>query len=186
MLFLFPIYLLTSLKAPKQLLKDIDRARRQFLWSGDSEISGGKCKVAWPYVTMPTEFGGLGILNLERFSRALRLRWLWFSWSSPDRPWKDLPLPVDSVDTALFNAATKVIVHNGRKASFWNSSWLDGRTPASVFPGLYKHSRRKNRSVRDALMGQRWVRDIAHNLNHDLLHEFFTHWTAIWEAHIDL
>jgi len=41
-----PIYLLTSLKPPKQLFKDIDKARWCFLWAGDNEFHGGKCKVA--------------------------------------------------------------------------------------------------------------------------------------------
>jgi hypothetical protein len=90
-----PIYLLTSLKAPKQLLVDLDKARRRFLWASDREISGGKCKVGWPFVTRPENFGGLGILDLERFSRALRLRWLWFAWKNPDRPWSGMPVPVD-------------------------------------------------------------------------------------------
>jgi hypothetical protein len=130
------IYLLTSLQAPKQLLDDLDRAQRRFLWAGNSEISGGKCKVGWPYVTMPTEFGGLGILDLDSFRRALRLRWLWFSWSSPEQPWRGTPLPIDSVDLALFNAATKVTIHNRHKASFWNSSWLEDRPPSSLFPRL--------------------------------------------------
>lgn len=67
-----PTYMLTALKVPKQLLEDLDKTKRRFLWMGDSELSGGKCKVA-----RPTEFGGLGIVDLERFSRALRLRWLW-------------------------------------------------------------------------------------------------------------
>lgn len=74
-----PIYLLTSLRVPKQLLEDLDKARRRFLWAGDKEISGGKCKVGWPFVAKPVNFGGLGILDLTRFSRAMRLRWLWFS-----------------------------------------------------------------------------------------------------------
>lgn len=46
-LSVFPVYRLTSLKALKQLLEDPDRARRRFLWAGDCEISGGKCKVGW-------------------------------------------------------------------------------------------------------------------------------------------
>lgn len=125
-------------------------------------------------------------MDLERFSRALRLRWLWFSWSSPDQPWKGTTLPVDSVDMALFNAATRVTVHNGCKASFWNSSWLDGRTPAALFPSLYKHSRRKKRTVREALLGQRWIKDVAYNLNHELLHEYFEIWTAIVSAQVNL
>ena len=78
-----PVYLLSALKVPKQLNEDIDKARRRFLWAGDGEISGGKCKVAWPLVAKPIEFEGLGILDFERFSRALRLRWLWFSWTDP-------------------------------------------------------------------------------------------------------
>ena len=36
---------------------------------------------------------GLGILDLDLFSKALRLRWLWYKWVSPDRHW------VNVVDT---------------------------------------------------------------------------------------
>lgn len=148
-----PIYLLTALKAPKQLFQEIDKVRRRFLWASDSELTGGKCKVAWTLVARPTDFGGLGILDLERFSRALRLRWLWFHWRNPERPWNGTELPADSTDINLFNAATTVTVHNGRRASFWLSSWLDGQAPSRLCPLLFKHSQRKNRSVRDAIVG---------------------------------
>lgn len=40
--------------------------------------------------------------------------------------------------------------------------------------------------MRDALHNLNWVWDIAHNLNHELLGEFFTLWTAIDEAGLDL
>jgi hypothetical protein len=103
-----PIYLLSALKVPKQLMEDIDKVRRRFLWAGDSELSGGKCKAAWPLVAKPIEFGGLGILDFERFSRALRLRWLWISWADPQRAWSGMPLPTDTVDVALFAAAATV------------------------------------------------------------------------------
>jgi hypothetical protein len=32
--------------------------------------------------------GGLGIKDLDKFGRALRLRWLWHSWDAQERPWK--------------------------------------------------------------------------------------------------
>lgn len=87
-------YLLTALKAPKQLFQGINKAWQRFLWAGDSELTGGKCKVSRTLVARPTEFGGLGILDLERFIRALRLRWLWFNWANPEQPWTGTELPV--------------------------------------------------------------------------------------------
>uniref|UniRef100_A0A453DE27 Uncharacterized protein n=1 Tax=Aegilops tauschii subsp. strangulata TaxID=200361 RepID=A0A453DE27_AEGTS len=52
------------------------KCRRRFLWHQDDEITGASCKVNWPTVCAPTEQGGLGILDLQRFGRALHLRWL--------------------------------------------------------------------------------------------------------------
>lgn len=83
-----PVYLLTVVKAPKQFIKELDKLRRRFLWAGDTELTGGKCRVAWVKVCTPTTNGGLGIMEMEKFSRALRLRWLWYSWEDRDRPGK--------------------------------------------------------------------------------------------------
>ena len=71
---------------------------------------------------------------------------------------------VDEMDVALFAAATTVIVNNGRTASFWMSSWVNGKAPALLFPQLYKHSKRKNRTVADALLNEQWIRDLSHDL----------------------
>jgi hypothetical protein len=120
---------MTSIRVPKQLIEDIDKLRHRFFWAGDSEISGGKCKVAWTAVTKPVEFGGLGVIELQRFSRALRLRWLWFQWTNPERPWNGTKVPVDSTNLALFNAATTISIGDGRKTSFWHNNWLNGETP---------------------------------------------------------
>ena len=125
-------------------------------------------------------------MDFERFSRALRLRWLWFNWTNPERPWNGTELPVDSVDISLFNAATTVTVHNGRKASFWLSSWFNGQAPSKLCPLLYSHNRRKNRSVTDAIVGGCWIGDIAHSLTQPLLDEFFKIWRAIDAAHLYL
>ena len=121
-----PIYLLTALKVPKKFISELDKSRRRFLWAGNQDFHGGKCKVNWTTTCLPLERGGLGIKDLERFGRALRLRWLWFEWTSPEKPWAGADLPVDDTDRALFAAATRVQVQNGRKALFWKSSWLDG------------------------------------------------------------
>ena len=77
-----PIYHLTVFQAQKWLLKKIDRIRRNFLWRGENpdRVSGGHSPINWPTTCLPKEKGGLGILDLDRFTRALRLRWLWFQW----------------------------------------------------------------------------------------------------------
>jgi hypothetical protein len=74
-----PVYLLTVIKPPKNLVHELDKLRRKFLWAGDKELFGGKCKVAWTNVCKSIPHGGLGLIELEKFSRALRLRWLWYS-----------------------------------------------------------------------------------------------------------
>jgi hypothetical protein len=68
------VYLLIVLKPMKETLDDLDKIRRRFLWAWNDAISGGKCKVNWTRTTLPKDFGGLGILHLEKFARALRLR----------------------------------------------------------------------------------------------------------------
>jgi hypothetical protein len=71
-----PIYHLTVFPIQKWLLRQIDRMRRSFLWKGEEleKVNGGHCLVNWPTTCAPRNFGGLGILDLERFVRALRLR----------------------------------------------------------------------------------------------------------------
>jgi hypothetical protein len=113
-----PTYLLTVLKPPKKFYKEFKKMRRPFLWAGDQELHGSKCKVNWSRACRPLKYGGLGVTELTYFSRALRLPWLWFRWKKPESPWCSLDMPIDCTNQALFAAATRVQVKNGRIASF--------------------------------------------------------------------
>lgn len=93
-----------------------------------------------------------------------------------------MELPVDEMDIALFAAATRVTVNNGPHYSFWMSSWVDGNAPALLFPQLYKHSKRKNRNVAEALINEQWIRDVSHDLTVPLLDEFVKLWGLIDEV----
>jgi hypothetical protein len=167
-----PTYLFSVFAPPVWLVKAVDRIRRAWLWAADVTCSGGRCKVAWARVCRPRDLGGLGVLDLERFSRALRLRWLWFQRTQPARPWVSLPVPCDDSDHQLFAMATSVDIGDGAAASFWHDSWLFGASPRSLAPALYGLSRRKHRCVRDALRNGTWVQDLRARVSPPLLESF--------------
>jgi hypothetical protein len=112
--------------------KKLDKLRRGFLWKGPDEAKGGHCLVRWSKVQRPKQLGGLGILDLEIFGRALRLRWLWYEWTEPDRPWVGTEVPCNEVDKHFFRMSTTVTVGNGAKARFWESAWLEGKAPRDL------------------------------------------------------
>jgi hypothetical protein len=178
-------YLLTAIKPLKRFYKYMDKLWRRFLWAKNQQLQGGKCKVNWARVYQPLKFGGLGITDLERFGRALRLRWLWCQWKQSDKPWCNSELPINDVDEALFAAGTKVTVRNGRLARFWTASWTHGATLASMFLRLYHHSRRKNRTVAEALTNKTWIADLMHSITPDILAEYVMLWLVIDAAGFD-
>lgn len=60
----------------------------------------------WQTCTCPRKFGGLEIKDLEKFNRALRLRWLWNNWAVIDIPWKFILRHRDYGERTLFFAST--------------------------------------------------------------------------------
>jgi hypothetical protein len=123
------VYHLTIFPLAIWARKQIDKIRRSFLWKGEENANGGYCLVNWPTVNRPKDLGGLGVLDLDKFGRALRLRWLWREWSTDNKPWSGLEVSCPKMDCLLFNASTTVTIGNGKKARFWHHAWLDGEAP---------------------------------------------------------
>nr|XP_051201804.1 uncharacterized protein LOC127315350 [Lolium perenne] len=161
-------------------LKEFDKIRRNFIWDiEDNAPAGGKCKVSWKKICSPLQHGGLGLPNLSLFGRALRLRWLWLEWSDEARPWLGSPTPCDEGDRALFHAATRVTIGDGKRASFWHSSWLGTAPLDQQFPALYAASRRKNKTVAAAIHNNSWVLDLGRDFPTHLLHDFIRLWRLV-------
>jgi hypothetical protein len=59
----------------------------------------------------------MGVSNLDRLGRALRLRWLWQEWGDDPKPWVGTEVPCNDTDRLLFNS-TIVTIGNGDKAHF--------------------------------------------------------------------
>jgi hypothetical protein len=99
-----PTYFLSVFKMPKWGYNKMDRFRRNFLWRGNDyeNVKGGHCLVNWQKCTRPKRLGGLGIKDLEKFSRALMLRGLWHNWDHQEKPWKQLLKITNQADRGLF------------------------------------------------------------------------------------
>lgn len=160
MLTSIPVYHLTVFKLQKWAIKKIDKIRKGFLWKGEAYADGGYCLANWRKAKMPKKLEGLGILDLDLFSRALRLRWLWLEWVGSDHPWVGTVPPITQVGRQLFRISTVVTLGDGRKAKFWHDTWLDGRAPIDIAPSLYKWAWRKHITVQEELCNQCWTRDL--------------------------
>jgi hypothetical protein len=57
---------------------------------------------------------GLGVLHVEKFARALRLRWLWQEWACPDKAWAGKEVPCDDDDSCVLGAGCGFCVNNYR------------------------------------------------------------------------
>jgi len=178
-----PVYFMTVFDIKKWAIKKIDKLRRGFLWKGTSEAKGVHCQVAWERVKCPKPLGGLGVLDLERFGRALRLRWLWFAWTDPDRPWVGSEVPCNTLDRQLFRCSTSVTIGDGKRALFWDSAWFHGHAPRDVAPNLYKLAWRKRLMVRDEVDNQTWTRGLWRMSNATEIAEFIVFWEAVQDIH---
>lgn len=155
-----PVYLLSSLKPPKWLLRWFDQRTRAWFWCAADKCSGGQCRVRWDVVCRPKQLGGLDLLDLDKFARALRMRWLWIRWTASRIPIIGTHGPCDDEDFVVFASATTVTIGDGRTALFWKDAWLQGIAPRDIAPTLFDASCRKGRTVYDALSRDNWLHDL--------------------------
>nr|XP_020156852.1 uncharacterized protein LOC109742174 [Aegilops tauschii subsp. strangulata] len=123
---------------------------------------------------------------MERFARALWLRWLWLAWTDPARPWVGTGSPCDVKDRALFASATKVEVGDGSRALFWHCPWLGEQPLCRAFPLLFGRSVRENCTVAEALQGDRWVLDLRHGDTTEIIPQVILLRHRISEANLTL
>ncbi|KAE8803655.1 hypothetical protein D1007_20501 [Hordeum vulgare] len=165
------IYMMTIHKLPAWVLKRLTQICRSWLWSGDTTANAGNCRVAWTLICRPKCLVGLGVVDLKKFGRALRIRWLWMAWKHPEWPWVSTPLPCSQEEKEIFAMATEIKIGDGRATNFWQDCWVEGDCPKTIAPSLFKIAARKNRSVWDALKDEKWLQDLSMGLLDDMLHE---------------
>jgi hypothetical protein len=130
--------------------------------------------------------GGLGILNLDKFGKALRARWNWHEWTDPGRAWVGLGNPCNKEDMSLFYNSINLSIGDGKTAKFWHAPWLDGLIPKDIAPSIFTISKKKNISVRKGLEQDFWISNLSFEDGIDVTHimEFSNLWTKIQEIHL--
>lgn len=81
------IYAMSVLQLPQGTLDALDRRRRAFLWSGDEQVHGAQCLVAWEKVCQEKEQGGMGIKDIAAENKCLLLKLLHRLHNPGDSAW---------------------------------------------------------------------------------------------------
>jgi hypothetical protein len=140
--------------------------------------------VNWKRVQRPKSMGGLGILDLTKFNRALRLHWRWYKWNNRSKPWSDMIIDTNTVEAALFEACTSLVLGDGKSMSFWNGRWLQGNKPKAIAPAMFRPATCKNNTVAQGFEDGKWMRGLQRISTPEELDQFITLWSMI--THVQL
>jgi hypothetical protein len=128
----------------------------------------------------PRTWRRMGVPDLERFGRVLRLRWLWQEWTDDSKLWVGTKVSCKDIDRLLFNASTTIIIGNGHKAQFWHHAWLEGEALRYLVPNLFKLARRKNRAVNQELHNGSSIRSLRTQITTtSQIREFIDRWIRL-------
>ena len=78
---------MSALPLPPGVVKQVDKRRRGFLWTGEGDANGSSCLVAWDKVRCSKDQGGLGIKDLEVQNICLLLKLLHKLYTATQSPW---------------------------------------------------------------------------------------------------
>ncbi|XP_010233463.1 uncharacterized protein LOC104583303 [Brachypodium distachyon] len=137
-------------------------------WSIGQKFVGQETSEAWASLTWRDSVVlcvcvGFGSSGLARTSRGL----------VP-------PPPVNKCDRDLFSASTVVHIGNGRKATFWHDSWLDGVASKVIAPTIFVITRKKNHTVHDDLTDGAWIHALRGKISNEVqLDEFVSLWQRL-------
>jgi len=151
------LHCLTIYSWPVNLLKDLEKWMRNFIWSGD--INQRKLvTITWHKVCKPYKEGGLGIRNLSDINEAGNLKLCWEILQS-DLQWAQLVgsrvlrvnKPINyhvsssvwcSAKHKFNNLSENVIwqIGNGEKINFWSDTWCGEPLVSALNIPLHLHN----------------------------------------------
>lgn len=163
-----PLYWLSIYKIPVTVCSKIDKIRKKFLWSGSSAEKRKYHLIAWEYVCLGKDQGGLGVLNLTRMNTALLAKWGYrFKDPTVKGQWKELlsiKYGTSGLDfyrpshfwkgiislRTIFDLGINRIVQNGQDTAFWLDRWQGECSLYCTYPNLFRASNNPTISVSNA------------------------------------
>ncbi|GJY91591.1 putative RNA-directed DNA polymerase [Tanacetum coccineum] len=161
------IYYFSLFKAPKIVIIELEKLRRNFFWGGTFD-SNKMAWIAWKKVCSSSKCGGLGIGSLKASNIAMLVKWWWRFYSEKDVLWKQVitsihgdrgGLGVENYTNNISTSPWKTILALGKHLSqlninphsvffrkigdgctfkFWDDAWFGNLTLKSIFPRLYQ------------------------------------------------
>jgi hypothetical protein len=127
----------------------------------------------------------LGVLNIDKFARALRLWWPWVKWKNKEKIWVGLGNPCTAEDMEFFYAASTITVGSGGKASFWETPWLDVKKLKEIALLNFLASKKKW-SIKKAMENIDWIGKI--NTSEVFSYYHATQYVELWRqlSHVQL
>jgi hypothetical protein len=130
-------------------------------------------------VCRPTDFGGLGVLDLRFFSFALRLRC--------ESCWAKLPAKSEKAVAAMAAVSMSVSIGDGSSCRLWTDCWATVG-PLNLFaPELFAAISRTGikRTLKDGLLNNRWARDIVGTPTVQVLCQYLRVWRILGDVVLD-
>ncbi|KAJ0895798.1 putative RNA-directed DNA polymerase [Helianthus annuus] len=184
-----PTYYFSLFRAPVQVVKKLERLRRDFLWGSTPEHQRASW-VAWNDIMAPKELGGAGLGSLKEANYALLAKWWWRFKMENDSIWKKVvwsihhhnrswsPVPIkmsmpgpwkqivgvakDLVDLGVdLSTAFRAAVGNGLGTAFWMECWITDIPLCVMCPALFQLESNKRALVADRIKVQNNVRFAA-------------------------
>jgi hypothetical protein len=163
------VYVMSALCIPPTVIQQVDKRRRAFMWSGEPQTSSAKCLVAWEKCCTTKDLGGLGIKDFGTQNICLLLKLIHRLHCSENSAWGQWVRQHCNLATLrgdlqgthwdmlrsilpLYQALTTVLVRDGSATSFWYDVWHEDEALSERFPALFSHCKRKEDSIREAVL----------------------------------
>ncbi|GMI89291.1 hypothetical protein HRI_002598400 [Hibiscus trionum] len=158
-----PLYFISLFPMPNSVSLKLSKLIVNFLWGSLEKRSIHWIK--WETLCLPKEAGGLGLMDFDNMSEALRSKWLWRYGSEPNALWRKFVAALYEQDSSsmlpenlkttnkswvwrgiirpltnkdsVFSRNIHFSVGNGKRIKFWSETWI-GNTPLKeLFPRMY-------------------------------------------------